>query len=304
MSYSTSNPPALVTQRVGGGGAIWIYSDGDALADVNGVNYVSNAADIGLEAGDRVIHIDETNGSTTDLTAVAGATTGTAVGATGSAIEPIAETTVALSSAGTGTILIDDIITFDNDADGNEYRVTDWDTDVSDGGTITITPGLVKATADGTGINIKSGVVNLSSGVNGGVVLSGSAATRALTKAESGADVLFDTATGQIFTLPEPVVGLKYRFIVTTDLTSGAYQVDTDAGTTFIVGSILGGIEDAATDEAFFANGSTHVGISMNATTTGGLIGGVFTLTCISSTVWVIEGTSSCTATPGTPFTT
>jgi hypothetical protein len=70
------------------------------------------------------------------------------------------------------------------------------------------------------------------------------------------------------------------------------------------VGSLLGGIEGAATDETHFANGTTHVGISMNKTTTGGLIGGIFTLKAISSTLWMVQGNTSCTATPATPFTT
>jgi hypothetical protein len=52
-------------------------------------------------------------------------------------------TTVALASAGTGTILFGDIITFDGDA--TKYTVTAGDADVSDGGNITFTPGLVVA---------------------------------------------------------------------------------------------------------------------------------------------------------------
>lgn len=303
MSYSTNNPPSLIAQTIAGGPRLWEYSSADSLATVTGINYVHNAAALNLAAGDRVIFNNTSDGTTTDLTAVAGATTGTASGATCSAIEPVGETSIALSSAGTGTILAGDVITFGN-GDTTEYLVTTGDTDVSDGGTLVITPALVVATAVGTTISIVSDVVNLSEGVTAGKLISGSGATKTLTKAESGADVLFDRAAGIAYTLPAPVVGLEFTFIVTVDLTSNAYSFVTDAATTFIVGSLQGAIEGAATDETHFANGTTHVGVSMNKTTTGGLIGGVFTVKCISPTLWRITGNTSCTATPATPFTT
>ena len=138
----------------------------------------------------------------------------------------------------------------------------------------------------------------------GAALVSGTGATATLLASQSGANVLFDRAAGIVFTLPAPVVGTKFRFIVTVDLTAATYQVDTDAATTFIVGSLLGGIEGAATDETHFADGTTDIGISMNKTTTGGLIGGIFELECISSTLWMVTGNTSCTATPATPFTT
>jgi len=301
MAYDTANPPALASQRVGAdGGAVFIYKDGDSLADVTGINYVTNATDLGIITGDRVIHIDSGNGTTTDLTAVTGATTGTASGALCSAIEPIGETSIALQSAGTGTVIIGDIVTFRGDA--TEYRITTGDTDVSDGGTLVITPGLVVATIVGTAITIKSDVLNLSDGLSGAKVISGVGATRTLTKAESGSDVLFDRAAGIVYTLPASVPGLEFNFPVTVDLTAAAYAFVTDGA--FLIGSLLGGIEGAATDETHFANGTTHVGVSMNKTTTGGLIGGMFKVRCISATLWTIEGNTSCTATPLTPYTT
>lgn len=62
MAYSTSNPPALVAQRVGAdGGAVWVYKDGDTLSTVTGADYISDGYDLGLVAGDKVIFIDSTN---------------------------------------------------------------------------------------------------------------------------------------------------------------------------------------------------------------------------------------------------
>lgn len=305
MAYSTSNPPSLIAQGVARGtdlqSRVWEYSSADSLATVTGINYVHNATALSLKAGDRVIFHNTADGTTNDLTAVAGATTGTASGATCSAIEPVGETSIALSSAGTGTILVGDVITFGN-GDLTEYLVTTGDTDVSDGGTLVITPALVVATAVGTTITVVSDVVNLSEGLEGVKVISGLGATKTLSKAESGSVILFDRAAGIALTLPASEPGLEFEMVVSVDLTAAAYSFVTDGA--FLLGSLVGAIEGAATDETHFANGTTHVGVSMNKTTTGGLIGGKFKVRCISATLWTIEGNTSCTATPATPFTT
>lgn len=69
-------------------------------------------------------------------------TAGTATGATtDNAGYAVGTTTLTLASAGTGTITAGDVITFAGDS--NKYVVTSGDTDVSNGGTITIAaPGL------------------------------------------------------------------------------------------------------------------------------------------------------------------
>jgi hypothetical protein len=295
----------MTSQRVGAdGGAVWHYKDGDDLATVTGINYITNGTDLGLVSGDKVIHYDSTNTKTTDLTAVAWAN-GTASGALCSAIEPIGETSIALQSAGTGTVLIGDIITFDN-GDETEYRVTTGDTDISDGGTLVITPALVVATAVGTKIKVKSDVFNLSSGDGGSPAVASSPAAYLISPNESGSTFLFDAVAGQSFTLPTAVVGLKYRFVTTVNLTSNAFAVLTSTATAgdFMVGSVHGAIEGAATDEVHFANGTTHLGFSANKTTTGGLIGSTLEVEAISDTLWLVSGVQSCTATPATPFTT
>lgn len=305
MAYSTSNPPRLVSQSVGAnGGDLWVYKDGDSLDDVTDVNYISDATDLALKAQDVVVHMDTTDLVTTTLSAVAHRTSGTASGALCSAIEPIGETSIALQSAGTGTFLIDDIITFDGDT--AEYLVTTGDSDISGGGTLVITPGLVVATAVGTRISIKTDVINLSTGKTGRKVHASSPATRLIQPSESGDLFLMDAAAGQSFTLPVGVIGLKYDFLTTVDLTSNAYEVLCSTATAgdFLVGAVSGAIEGAATDEWHFANGSTHLGFSANKTTTGGLIGSILSVECIAVNLWRVTGVQSCTATPATPFTT
>lgn len=71
-------------------------------------------------------------------------TAGTASGATTTAAGfALGVTTIALASAGTGTILAGDVITFANHA--QTYAVTTGDSDVSNGGSIVIYPGLKTA---------------------------------------------------------------------------------------------------------------------------------------------------------------
>lgn len=63
MAYSTSNPPALVAQRVGAaGGAVWMLSTTDSLLLIGVADYISNGDALGMEVGDMVVIINTTNG--------------------------------------------------------------------------------------------------------------------------------------------------------------------------------------------------------------------------------------------------
>jgi hypothetical protein len=49
--YSTSAPPALIAQRIGGGGQIWDYTSVDASTAVDAANYFTNGKSLGMLAG-------------------------------------------------------------------------------------------------------------------------------------------------------------------------------------------------------------------------------------------------------------
>lgn len=136
-------------------------------------------------------------------------------------------------------------------------------------------------------------------------VISGEGATRTLKAKESGALCLFDRAAGIVYTLPAPVLGMEFEFRVTTSITSNAAKVITDASTTFLVGSVMAGsLTVADSGDVFQADGTTILAISSNGSTTGGLIGGSFKVTAISSTQWSIEGDVVGSGTLLTPFAT
>ena len=122
-------------------------------------------------------------------------------------------------------------------------------------------------------------------------LISGQGATRSLNVNESGATCLFDRAAGIVYTLPVAVPGTYFDFAVTTTVTSNAAKVITGAGTELLIGSLVNVDTDTSNAvAAWTGNGSTHVAVSMNGTTTGAVAGTRLRVTCLSSTRWMVEG--------------
>lgn len=65
MAYSTSNPPQLIAQGIGGKGKVWMYKSTDAESAFDDTDYFTNASDLGMSTGDFVHIIDTTNGLAT-----------------------------------------------------------------------------------------------------------------------------------------------------------------------------------------------------------------------------------------------
>jgi hypothetical protein len=134
-------------------------------------------------------------------------------------------------------------------------------------------------------------------------VISGQGATRTLNANESGSICVFDRAAGIVYTLPTAPVGAYFDFMVTTTVTSNSYKIITAAGTELLVGTLSSVDTDTSDAMAGFSgNGSSHVSVTMNGSTTGGLIGTKIRFTCLSSTRWMVEGTNRGTGTVATPF--
>ena len=136
-------------------------------------------------------------------------------------------------------------------------------------------------------------------------IIGDAVATRQLLPEESGALCLLDKADGVVYTLPTPVAGMQFEFLQTVTITSNSAKVITKTiASEFILGQVNLQIAAAATTLAAAANGSTHVAITSNGTTTGGVIGSRFKLTALSSTIWAIEGVVSGSGSIATPFAT
>lgn len=83
MAYATTNPPALLVEKIGGSGSVWLYKSTDDDATVNGASYFTNGVTLGMAVGDIVLVIDTTTpkGSFHFVTSVSGAAATTAFGA-------------------------------------------------------------------------------------------------------------------------------------------------------------------------------------------------------------------------------
>lgn len=58
MPYSTSNPPFLLAQGVGGARKVWFYASTDAPSAVDASGYFTNGWDLGMRAGDIIFVVD------------------------------------------------------------------------------------------------------------------------------------------------------------------------------------------------------------------------------------------------------
>lgn len=138
-------------------------------------------------------------------------------------------------------------------------------------------------------------------GAQARAIISEAVATRTLKASESGAMCLFDVAAGVVYTLPVPVAGMTFEFVVTTTITSNNAKVLTDASTTFVLGEVLTYSTATASPAGFALDGSTHRAVTMNGTTTGGIIGTRLRFTALSTTVWHVEGAIVGSGTLATP---
>lgn len=129
---------------------------------------------------------------------------------------------------------------------------------------------------------------------------------RTLIAAESSSLCVNDVATGIVWTLPVPVVGMRFRFKTTVSRTStNAYKVITNASTVFLVGAVMAGDATIATSgDIFTADGTTHRAIVCDGDTKGGFVGESYEFECISATQWLVTGLVIGTGTMVTPFTT
>lgn len=136
-------------------------------------------------------------------------------------------------------------------------------------------------------------------------IISAGAATLAPTAAQSGSVIALAKADGITVTLPAcsaTNIGIRYRFQIAVSCTSVGYIINT-TGTDVFLGGIYGSIAAPnATNDAFFGTSTVNKTITLNATTTCGLIGGWVEVVCVSATQWMVTGVTLGTGTIATPF--
>lgn len=58
MAYTTTNPPAQVTQGIGNSPSLWIYKTTDSHIQVAAVGYFTNGASLGMKVDDVMMVVD------------------------------------------------------------------------------------------------------------------------------------------------------------------------------------------------------------------------------------------------------
>lgn len=130
-------------------------------------------------------------------------------------------------------------------------------------------------------------------------VITASAATLTVDDTYNGDTILLSRAAGVTVTLPAATgTQAKYAFFVATSVTSNnniikvANATDVMAGNAVISGGTAG----------TFGTTSTSDTITMNGSTTGGLIGSVVELVDIASGVWAVSASLTGSGVAATPF--
>ena len=131
------------------------------------------------------------------------------------------------------------------------------------------------------------------------------AANTTLVAEQSGALVLLGVASGATLTLPTPSEGMQFDVSVSVSRTSNSYKIITSASTVFLLGAYMAGDAAIATSgDVFTGDGTTHVAITIDGDTKGGLVGGHLRFTALSATQWFVEGMVIGTGTMVTAFAT
>lgn len=150
-------------------------------------------------------------------------------------------------------------------------------------------------TTDGTAAATTSTAVELTRAADVSTRAVAAGATLVLTEAShEGRTILLDTASGSVVTLPAPVVGARFRFLVSVMPTSNFHQVKVAAATDFMAGVVNILDLDASAQAAFQADGTADDNIQLNGTTKGGQVGDWIEVEGLTSTKWAITGNLAC----------
>lgn len=120
-----------------------------------------------------------------------------------------------------------------------------------------------------------------------------------LGKNDSGSLFVLNSADGVEVTLPSKGRGLFYDFVVGTAVTASDTYKITSQTADKIRGVLVNSKNDTAS-KAFVATSSDT--ITMNGSTTGGLVGAGLRLVCDNDGVWNVFGLNTASGSEATPF--
>jgi len=128
------------------------------------------------------------------------------------------------------------------------------------------------------------------------------AATYALTAAQSGTTLYINKDDGCDVTLPAASPGLRYRIVQQLDFSSDTITVTTASSADVYTGD-LRNYKEGTGFAIFKPNGSSNYIITLNGTTTGGVKGGgIIDLIAVSDSEWHVAGLVQSSGSVATPF--
>lgn len=170
---------------------------------------------------------------------------------------------------------------------------------VTGAATLSSTLGVTGATTLSSTVAATGGVMNWRPDVE-----SVTGATRDLEITDSGTILICNRAAGIAFTLPAATastVGVWYKFIVDTTFT-GNGTITAEAGDLLTGTVTMVDTDTTFTHSLASPDGTDDLIITMNGTTTGGLVPSWLEVYCVSATNWVVHGELFHSGNVGAPF--
>ena len=127
-------------------------------------------------------------------------------------------------------------------------------------------------------------------------------ASRTLTRSDIGAPIVVNAAAGLTLTLPASSgSGDDFEIVIGTSVTSNSVIVRVANGTDVMRGVAMNAADAGDTIVAFETAAASDT-ITMNGTTTGGLVGDRILLKDIAAGFWQVQVIGAATGTEVTPF--
>ena len=120
--------------------------------------------------------------------------------------------------------------------------------------------------------------------------------------AAAGVEYVVNKADGAAITLPDAAAGARITILLGTTVTSNTTTITANSGD-LLKGYAFLEKTDGANAKSYFApDGTNDLIITLNGTTTGGLVGDRIELVGISDTEWRVRMTATQSGTAATPF--
>jgi hypothetical protein len=137
---------------------------------------------------------------------------------------------------------------------------------------------------------------------SGSLVTLDSATATATAADHAGRTLLLDRAAGVTVTLPAATgTGNTYKFFVATTVTSNAYIVQVANATDTMAGMAIVA-NDGGNTASIFETVAASDTITMNGSTTGGILGATIEVQDVASGVWATTVRTAATGSEATPF--